>query len=128
MEGQRDEKRTGNGGGRQELKHVDGDFPWCMRRKGEDNEAKTRENENSRGKGGGRQKLRHVDGDVALSMRSKQLKKIRSRQQQKKTAESKQHAVAKICAAAKQEKKTERVPKHTKKDITSIVVQKIRDQ
>ena len=25
---------------RQKLKHVDGDFPWCMRRKSEDNEAK----------------------------------------------------------------------------------------
>ena len=55
-QGQRDEKRTGNDGGRQKLKHVDGDFPWCIKRKGEDNEAKTRENENSRGKGGGREK------------------------------------------------------------------------
>ena len=43
---QRDDKRTGNGGGRQKLKHIDGDFPWCMRRKSEDNEAKVRENEN----------------------------------------------------------------------------------
>ena len=69
--GQRDDKGTGNGGGRQKLKHADGDFPWCMRRKSEDNEAKTGENETSRGKGGSRQKLRHVDGDVPLSMRSK---------------------------------------------------------
>ena len=68
---QRDDKGTGNGGGRQKFNHVDGDFPWCMRRRSEDNEAKTRENENSRGKGGIRQKLRQVDGDVPLSMRSK---------------------------------------------------------
>ena len=39
---QKHDKETGNGGGRQKLKHVDGDFPWCMRRKSEDNEAKTR--------------------------------------------------------------------------------------
>ena len=73
-----------------------------MSRKSEDNEAKTRENENSRGTGGGRQKLRHVDGDVPLSMRSKGEEDKASRQQQKKTAESKQYAVAEICAAAKQ--------------------------
>ena len=36
---QRDDKGTGNGGGRQKLKHVDGDFPWCRRRKSEDNGA-----------------------------------------------------------------------------------------
>ena len=42
-----------------------------MRRKSEDNEAKTRKNENSKGEGVGRQKLRHVDGDVPMSMRSK---------------------------------------------------------
>ena len=87
---QRDDKRTGNGGGRQKLQHVDGDFPWCMRRKSEDNEAKTRENENSRATGGGRQKLRHDDGDVPLSLRSS-----------KKYIEAKRHAEAKIYAAAK---------------------------
>ena len=80
---QRDDKGTGNGGGRQKLKHVDGG--WCMRRKSEDNKQQ-RENENSRGKGGGRQKLRHVDGDVPLSMRRSQGQQ--QRQQQKKTAEA----------------------------------------
>ena len=55
----------------QKLKHVDGDFSWCMRQECEDTEAKTRDNENARGKGGGRQRLRHVHGDVPLSMRSK---------------------------------------------------------
>ena len=40
---QRDDKGTGNGGGIQKIKHVDGDFPRCMRRKSEDNEAKPRE-------------------------------------------------------------------------------------
>ena len=38
-----DDKATGNSGGRQKLKHLDGDFPWCKKRKSEDNEAKTRE-------------------------------------------------------------------------------------
>ena len=67
---QRDDKRKGNGGGRQKLKHVDGDFPCCMRRKSVDKEAKVRENENLRGKEGSRHKLRNVDGDDPLSMRS----------------------------------------------------------
>ena len=53
----RDDKRKGDGGGRQKLKRVDGDFPCCMRRESEDNKAKTRENENSKDKGGDRQKL-----------------------------------------------------------------------
>ena len=39
---QRDDKRKGNGGGRQKLKHVDGDFPCCMRLKSEDNEKSER--------------------------------------------------------------------------------------
>ena len=67
---QRDDKRKGNGGVRQKLKHVDVDFPCCRRRKSVDNEAKVRENENLRGKEGSRHKLRNVDGDVPLSMRS----------------------------------------------------------
>ena len=39
-------------------KHVDVNFPWCMKRekKNEDHEAKTRDNENSRNKGRSRQK------------------------------------------------------------------------
>ena len=36
---QMDDTGTGNGGGRQKLKHIDGDFPWCMRRKSEHKEA-----------------------------------------------------------------------------------------
>ena len=67
---QRDDRRKGDGGGRQTLKRVDGDFPCCMRRKSEGNEAKKGENENSRGKGGGRHKLRNVDCDVPLCIRS----------------------------------------------------------
>ena len=74
---QRDDKGTGNGGGRQKLKHVDGG--WCKRRKSEDKKQQ-RENEISKGKG------RHVDGDIPLSMRRSQGQQ--QRQQQKKTAEA----------------------------------------
>ena len=80
-----------------------------MRRNSEDNEAITRDDENSRGTGGGRHKLRHVYGDVPLSMRSKgedykysSSKKDIELGSSKKTAEAKQHVAAKICAAAKQ--------------------------
>ena len=96
---QRDDKRKGDGGGRQKLKHVDGDLPCCMSRKSEDNEATMRETAKSRGKGGGRHKLRNDDGDVPLSMRSCCEEQTAAA---KKTAEAKRHAVAKICAAAKQ--------------------------
>ena len=37
---QRDDKMKSEGGFRQKLKHADGDFPHCMRRRSEDNETK----------------------------------------------------------------------------------------
>ena len=53
----------GNGGGRQGLKHIDGDVPMCMRNKGKDVELKSQKTEKVRGEGGGRQRFRHVEGD-----------------------------------------------------------------
>ena len=41
-EDQEDETMTGNGGGRQKFKHIDGDLPWCMRSKDDEVEVKTR--------------------------------------------------------------------------------------
>ena len=58
----------GEGGGRQSLKHIDGDVPKCMRNKGEDDEMKSKKTENARG--GGRQRFRHFDGDVPMCMRN----------------------------------------------------------
>ena len=37
----------GKGGSRQRLKHIGGDFPLCMRNKGEENELKSKGNEGS---------------------------------------------------------------------------------
>ena len=59
---------TSEGGGRQKLRQIDGDFPACMRRKNNNNENKTRRNEELKGKGGSRLKLCNVD--VPLCMRS----------------------------------------------------------
>ena len=132
--GQRDETRTGNGGGRQQLKHVDGDFPWCMRRKSEDNEAKTRENENSRGKGGGRHKLRHVDGDVPLSTRSKgEEDKDSSSKKEIEVGSSKKDRRMKATwrsndLCGRKVKNNKESAKTEEEDITFIVLQKIRDQ
>ena len=67
---QGDDRCTSEGGGRQKLKHVDGDFPVCMRRENDVTQNKTRRNEDSKGRGGGRLKLSIVDGDVPLCMRS----------------------------------------------------------
>ena len=88
---------------RQKLKHVDGDFPWCMRRKSEDNYAKTIENENSRGKGGSIQKLRHFDGDVPLSMRSKgaEYKDSSSSKKEIEDGSSKKHSRSKAACSSK---------------------------
>ena len=61
---QGDDRCTSEGGGRQKLKHVDGDFPVCMRCESDDNENKTNRNEDSKGKGGGKLKFRNVDGGV----------------------------------------------------------------
>ena len=41
---QENESVRGRGGSRQGLKHIDGDVPWCMRRKAKENEVKSKEN------------------------------------------------------------------------------------
>ena len=51
-------------GGRQSLKHIDGDVPMCMRNKDKDVALKSKKIERSRGEGGGRHRYRHVEGDV----------------------------------------------------------------
>ena len=53
----------GRGGGRQSLKHIDGDVPMCMRDKDKDVEMKSKEIERSRGEGGGRHRYRHAECD-----------------------------------------------------------------
>ena len=64
-----DDKSESEGGGRQKLKHVDGDFPYCVRRERDDNENKMSRNEDPKGK---RRRLdskfRNVEGDVPMSM------------------------------------------------------------
>ena len=80
---------TSEGGGRQKLKQIDGDFPVCMRRENEDNENKTRRNEDLKGKGRGRLKLCNVDGDVSIVFAKLRRRKQRQQQQQqKKTAKT----------------------------------------
>ena len=67
---QRNDQSGSEGGGRQQLKHADGDFPLCMRRESGDNETKMRGNEDPKGRGRDRLRFQNVDGDVPLSMRS----------------------------------------------------------
>ena len=70
-----------------------------------------RENMKTREVRRSRQKLRHVDGDVPLSMRRNgeeykdSSKKGIEDSSSKNTAEANQHAVAKICAAARQKQR-----------------------
>ena len=63
------ERCTSEGGGRDKLMKVDGDFPTCMRKSRNNNEDATRKMEDLRGKGGGRLKHRTIDGDVPLCLR-----------------------------------------------------------
>ena len=61
-------RSTSEGGGRDKLKNVDGDFPACMRLKKESFEDHTKKNEGLRG-GGRRLKYYNVDGDMPLCLR-----------------------------------------------------------
>ena len=50
----KNERMKGKGGGRQRLKHVDGDVPLCMRNKDEDENSKLIKIEKAIGEGGRR--------------------------------------------------------------------------
>ena len=121
--------RCTSGRKRQKLKQVDGVFPVCMTRGDDDTENRTRRNEDLKGKEGGRLKLCNVDGDVPKCLRSFDEENKDSRQQQRfrtagrTTAEAKNQAVAKICAATLQ-KKSEIVTRTKGKDTTFIEQQK----
>ena len=85
---QEDECVKGKGGGRQSLKHIDGDVPVCVRNKGNDDELKLKKTEKARGEGGGRQWFRPVNGNVPMCMRNQDeenglnSKEIKEQQQQ----------------------------------------------
>ena len=57
-------RSTSEGGGRDKLKNVDGDFPACMRPIKDSSDDHTRKNEDLKGRGGGRLKHYNVDGDM----------------------------------------------------------------
>ena len=67
---QRSDRSTSEGGCRDKLKKVDGDFPTCIRLflKKDSNDDYTRKNEDLKGRGGGRLKHNNVDGDVPLCL------------------------------------------------------------
>ena len=50
QENQRSDRSTSEGGGRDKLKKVDGDFPTCMRHERDNNDDNTRKNEDLKGK------------------------------------------------------------------------------
>ena len=113
---QRDDKMEG-----------DGDFPCCMRRKSEDNEAKMREHENSRRKGGGRHKLRNVDGEVPLSFRSyceeRSNKEIEDGNSEQDSRSKTACCGSKDLCGSKTIKENKESAKTEEKDITFIVLQ-----
>ena len=71
---QQTNRNTSEGGGRDKLKNVDGDFPACMRLKNESIEDNAKNNESLKGRGGGRPKYDNVDGDMPLCMRKTERK------------------------------------------------------
>ena len=54
-EDQEHERTKGRGGGKQRLKHVDGDVPLCMTKNDDECETEMKNKEKVKGKGGGRQ-------------------------------------------------------------------------
>ena len=50
---QRNDQGWSEGGGRQKLKHADGNFPICMRRESDDKEKRMSKNEDPKGRAGG---------------------------------------------------------------------------
>ena len=67
-------RSTNEGGGRDKLKHVDGDFPACMSLEKDSSDDHTRKNVGLEGRGGGRLKHCNVDGDVPLCLRKTERK------------------------------------------------------
>ena len=63
---QENESVRGRGGGRQGLKHIDGDVPMCMRNEDKDAGMKSKEIERMRGEGGGRH--RYLLNSVCFSL------------------------------------------------------------
>ena len=134
------DRHTSEGGGRQKLKQVDGDFPACMRRENNNNEDKTRRNEDLKGKGGGRLKHCNVDGDVPPrsfdeehkdnSSSSKKNSKERMMSGKSVSNSMKNDSRSKMTSGCKDlcgnttEKKNQENGKAKGKDITFIVLQK----
>ena len=87
----------GKGGFRQNLQHIDGDVPLCMRNKDNDVDLKTKKIESTRGEGGGRHRYRHVEGDVPTSVRKK-VEEIEEKSKEKENSSGKKQ---KLMVAAK---------------------------
>ena len=93
---QEDGRVKGKGGGRQSFKHIDGDFPMCMKNENKDVELKLKKIERTRGEGGGRQRYRHCEGDVSMCMRNKgEENEARSKENEKSSTEQNVKVAAK---------------------------------
>ena len=130
---QTDDKKTRNGGGRQKLKHVDGDFPWFKRRKSEDNEATTIEHEKSRGKRGSRQKLRRWRSAEHAKHRRRRQRQQQHKKKLKSAAAEIDSRIKAACGSkdlrgSRTIKENKESAKTEEKDITFIVLRKLWDQ
>ena len=135
-------KYTSEGGGRQKVKQADGDFPARTRRENNNDENKTRRNEDLKGKGGGRLKHCNVDGDVPLCLRSFDEENKDSSSRSKKNSKERMVSGSSVSNSMKNdsrskmtsgrkdlcgnttEKKTKQMGKAKRKDTTFIVLQK----
>ena len=146
QENQRSDRGTSEGGGRDKLKKVDGDFPACMRHQKKTTTMTTQEKRRSERKRRRKtQTLQRRWRCATVFEKNRRRKQRRQQQQQKEQqrkmiaeaahwttwrmeAKAKWQAEAKICAAIPTEKKTMKVGKQKNKDITFIVLQKTWDQ
>ena len=71
-ENQNHEYFEAKGGGRRRLRHVDGDFPSCMRKTKKEQHPEDDLRVWMEGRGGGRKEPRLINGDVPRCMRNKE--------------------------------------------------------
>ena len=71
-ENQNDEYFEVKGGGRQRQRHVDGDFPSCMRKTKKEQHPEDDLRVWMKGRGGDRKEHRFINGDVPRCMRNKE--------------------------------------------------------
>ena len=121
---QQTNRSTSEGGGRDKLKNVDGDFPACMSVKKRKALRTTQKNGGLKGRGGGRLKYYNVDGDVPLCLRKTERKSKGGSSSNESEEDDKSKMISgsnDLCGDSARKRNDE---KAINNDVTIIVLQK----